>query len=301
LSAVASTKGDGHGVDILVIGHFAKDRIIVRGEEKVASGGSVYYGALAMRRLGLRVAVVTRLAQEDFCRLDELKEEGVEVFAQPARQTSGIENRYFTNDMDRRRTRPLGFAGPFRLKDVPNIAAKIFLIGPIMAGEVDLPFVRAISGRGLVALDAQGFVRVRDGDRLVFKDWPDKEEGLSHVDFLKVDSAEAEVLTGHTELSEAARALAEYGAGEIVLTHAGGVLVYADGAYCQAPFRPREVKGRTGRGDTCFAAYLARRLTSSPQEACWFAALVASLKMERPGPFMGFPKQLSLADAWIRH
>jgi sugar/nucleoside kinase (ribokinase family) len=130
-------------------------------------------------------------------------------------------------------------------------------------------------------------VRVRQGEDLVFEDWPQKEQGLSYVDFLKVDSAEAEVLTGRTNPREAAKALTGYGAREIVLTRAAGVLVYADGTYCEAPFTPREIKGRTGRGDTCFAAYLAKRLYSSPQEACRFAALVASLKMEAPGPFKG--------------
>jgi len=128
---------------------------------------------------------------------------------------------------------------------------------------------------------------VREGDDLVLRDWSKKEEGLSYVNFLKLDSAEAEVLTGKTDLVEAAQELAAYGPREIVLTHAQGVLVYADRRFYQAPFTPREIKGRTGRGDTCFAAYLGKRLKASPEEACRFAAAVASLKMEKPGPFKG--------------
>lgn len=287
-----SIQGGKCAVEIAVIGHFTKDRLVFRGREMVSSGGSVYYGAMALRRLGVRVAIVTRLREDDFPRLDELKEEGVLVFAQPAEQTSGIENIYFTDDMDRRLCKPLGFAGPFCIEDMPHIEARIFLIGPVMAGEVDIPFVSALSGRGLIALDAQGFVRVREGNELIFKDWPEKEEGLSCVDFLKVDSAEAEVLTGKTDLREAAKVLADYGPREILLTHAGGVLVHADRREYEAPFTPREIRGRTGRGDTCFAAYLAQRLTSSPREACRFAALVTSLKMEAPGPFKGFGDEI---------
>lgn len=277
-------------VDVAVIGHFARDQLVVGENEEVASGGSVYYGALALRQLGLQVAVVTRLAKADFPRLDELKEAGILVFAQPAEETSGIRNVYFSADMNRRHCTPLGFAGPIRLADVPSIKAKIWLIGPIMAGEVDMPFVRAIAKRGPVALDVQGFVRVREGNELIFRDWPEKAEGLSYVRFLKADDAEAEVLTGKTDLRAAIEELAGYGPPEIVLTHAKGILVYANGAVYEAPFTPRELKGRTGRGDTCFAAYLARRLTSSPAEACRFAAHVTSLKMEAPGPFRGFPK-----------
>jgi len=274
-------------VDIVLIGHFAKDKLVFRGRETASAGGAVYYGAIALRRIGLSVAVVTRLKEEDFPLLDELKREGVLVFAQPAPETSGIENIYLTEDMDRRICRPLGFAGPIRLEDMPDIKARIFLVGPIIAGEVSLPFVRELARRGPVALDAQGFVRVREDDELVFKDWPEKEEGLSLVRFLKVDSAEAEVLTGKTDIRLAARELAAYGPREVVLTHAGGVLVYAEGHYYEAPFRPRELKGRTGRGDTCFATYLGKRLSSPPEEACRFAAAVTSLKLEKPGPFKG--------------
>lgn len=279
-------------VDIVVIGHFAQDKIVVRGEERVSSGGSVYYGGIALRRMGLRVAVITRLRRDDFGLLDELKEEGILVFAQPAEQTSGIENTYFTEDMDRRRCKPLGFAGPFRSEDLPDIQAKTFLVGPIMAGEVDIPLIRTLSSRSSVALDAQGFVRVREGDALVFRDWPQKREGLALVDVLKVDTAEAEVLTGQSDVRQAMRELAACGPSEIMLTRPQGVLVYAGGKYHQAPFNPREVRGRTGRGDTCFAGYLGRRLTADPEDACRFAAAMASLKLEQPGPFRGSMEDL---------
>jgi sugar/nucleoside kinase (ribokinase family) len=274
-------------LDVAIIGHFAKDKIIVNGQETVASGGSVYYGGLALRRLGLNVAVITRLARDDFARLEELTAEGIRVFARAARQTSGIANTYFTADMDRRLTRPLGDAGRFRLRDLPRIAPRLWLVGPLMVGEVDLAFIRALAARGPVALDAQGFVRIRDGENLVFRDWVDKRDGIPYVQYLKVDQAEAEVLTGFTDRRRAAEQLAEWGAQEVVLTHAGGVLVVAPGAVSEATFAPRSLAGRTGRGDTCFAAYLAQRRIANPQEACAFAARITSLKLETPGAFRG--------------
>jgi sugar/nucleoside kinase (ribokinase family) len=128
---------------------------------------------------------------------------------------------------------------------------------------------------------------VPEGDTLVTRDWPTKTVDLGGVTYLKVDDAEAEVLTGLTDRRDGARVLADLGPREIVLTHAGGVLVYAGGAFYEAPFVPREVLGRTGRGDTCFSTYVASRLLMAPQDACALAAAVTSLKMERPGPFRG--------------
>lgn len=274
-------------VDILMIGHFAKDQVIVDGRGETMSGGAVYYGAVALRRIGVSVAVVTRLHPADFGRLEELDREGIQVFATPAPETSGIANDYDSTNMERRVCKPLGFAGPFRRQDLPDLSARIYYVGPIIAGEVDLPLLEALAARGPVGLDVQGFVRVREGDDLVFRQWPEMAEGLSHVTFLKVDRAEAELLAGRTDLPAAARRLAEYGPREVVVTQSSGVTVFADGDIYSAPFTPRSLAGRTGRGDTCFATYLGKRLTASPEEATRWAAAITTLKQEQSGPWRG--------------
>jgi sugar/nucleoside kinase (ribokinase family) len=274
-------------VDVLVIGHFAKDHLMVDGQSETSSGGSVYYGSVALRRMGLRVAIATRLHPDDFGRLEEVRQEGVQAFAVPALETSGIANYYDSADMERRICRPLGFAGPFREQDLPALSAHIYLVGPIIAGEVDLSHLKHLAARGPVALDVQGFVRVREGDDLVFRQWADMNEGLAHVHYLKVDRAEAELLTGETDLRVAARKLASFGPQEIVVTQSSGVTVYAAGDLFQAPFTPRSLDGRTGRGDTCFATYLGKRLSVDAGEACRFAAAVTTLKQEQPGPWRG--------------
>lgn len=274
-------------VDIMMVGHFARDQIIVDGKGETAPGGAVYYGSIVLRRLGLSVAVVTRLHPDDFPLLDELKAAGVQVFAAPATETSGIANYYDSADMERRICRPLGFAGPIRQADLPDLEARIYAVTPIIAGEVDLPLLRALARRGPVALDVQGFVRVREENELVFRPWPEMEEGLAQVTYLKVDRAEAELLTGEADLKVAARCLAEYGPREIVLTQSSGVTVYAEGQIYQAPFTPRSLAGRTGRGDTCFMTYLGKRLSTTPAEATRWAGAVTTLKQERPGPWDG--------------
>lgn len=273
--------------DIMLFGHFAKDRNVIDGQGKIESGGGVYFGSIALRHLGLRVAVVTRLHPDDFPRLDEMKQEGVDVFAKPAPQTSGIENTYNSANMDRRTCRPLGFAGPIQIADVPDKTARMYAITPIIAGEMDLEFLKALSKRGPVALDVQGFVRVREGDDLVFRPWKEMAEGLAHVTYLKVDRAEAEFLTGETDLARAARKLSALGPREIALTQTAGLTVFADGQIYSTPFTLTVLGGRTGRGDTCFSSYLGRRLSASPEDSCRFAAAVTTLKQQKPGPWRG--------------
>jgi len=274
-------------IDIMMIGHFAQDLLVVDGHGEAASGGAVYYGSIALRRQGVSVAVVTRLHPDDFGLLDELKQEGVQVFAIPAAATSGIENIYDSADMERRICKSIGFAGAFRLSDIPGLPARIYVAASIIAGEIDLPLLRSLAQRGPVAVDVQGFVRVRDDGNLVFRQWPQMVEGLSHVTYLKVDRAEAELLTGKTDLRAAARELAGYGPSEILVTQSSGVIVFADGELYEAPFTPRSFDGRTGRGDTCFATYLGQRLSTSPARAIRVAAAVTTLKQEQRGPWRG--------------
>lgn len=278
---------NSNAYDFMMIGHFAQDRNVVDGQGQVESGGGVYFGSVVLRRMGLRVAVVTRLHPDDFPRLDELKREGVEVFAQPAPATTGIENSYQSSDMERRVCKPLGFAGTIPVSDLPNITARIYAIAPILAGEVEMPVLKALAARGPVALDVQGFVRVVEGNEIHFRPWREMKEGLALVTYLKVDRAEAEELTGETDLGIAAKKLSAYGPREIVLTQSSGITVFADGKIHTAPFTPRSLAGRTGRGDTCFSSYLGKRLTVSAEEACQFSAAVTTLKQEKPGPWRG--------------
>jgi sugar/nucleoside kinase (ribokinase family) len=281
-------------VDIMMIGHIARDRVVIDGRAETVPGGAVYYGGVALRHLGLEVAVVTRLHADDFGMLAELRSEGIQVFAAPAAETSGIENRYDSADMERRICRPLGFAGAFGEDELPDLKARIYVAASIMAGEIDLALLKVLAQRGPVALDIQGFVRVRDDGNLVFRAWPDMAAGLSLVSYLKVDRAEAELLTGLTDLRAAAPQLAAYGPEEVVITQSAGVTVYAGGEIYEAPFTPRSLAGRTGRGDTCFATYLGTRLKESPAYATRLAAAVTSRKQEKPGPWRGSPTDLEV-------
>lgn len=285
-------------VDVSLIGTFAKDRLVHRGASEIASGGGVYYASMALAALGFSVAVITRLHPDDFGRLDELRAAGVTVHASPAPQTTGIENIYPTEEMDRRICRPLAFAGPFALAEIPAFDARVTLVTPLMAGEVSGEIVARLAARGLIGLDVQGFVRVPQGDTLVTTPWSGMADVLKRITYLKLDDAEAEVLVGETDLRRAAQTMAGFGPREVVLTHAHGLVVSAGGTLYEAAFTPSVVRGRTGRGDTCFATYVAARLQMDPESACRFAAAATSLKLEQPGPFRGTREAVQrIADA----
>lgn len=273
--------------DIAFIGHFSKDRIIISGNVEESPGGAVYFGAIAAARADARAAAVTRVAAKDRPLLEPLTAAGVDAYVIESEETTSIENRYLDDTQERRACTALGFAGAFTGESLPDVNARVWHAAGLIRGETDLALLRALAARAALSADAQGFVRTRRGRELVYDDWAEKRDALPLITYFKCDAAEAEILTGLTDVREAARALADMGAREIVLSHPGGLLILAGGEFSNTPFTPREVRGRTGRGDTCMAAFLARRLTRDPHESGRFAATLCSIKMEAPGPFAG--------------
>jgi sugar/nucleoside kinase (ribokinase family) len=272
--------------DIAFVGHYTKDTVIYPHLTRIVDGGAFYYGANVAVRMGLRVAVVTRLAREDWHVVAELTRLGVTVFARGTPASTLLRLTYPTANLDERTIELTSSAGPFSVEEVADVQARAFAIGASVRGEVPGEVVEALTAKGaIIALDVQGFIRVvRDGT-LTFDDWPGKESILRHVTVLKTDGVEASLITGEADRRVAAKRLAAYGPREVLLTHGGGVLVYNDGSFFEAPFVPEAVRGRSGRGDTCTSAYLSRRLTAPPADAVIWAAAVTSLKLEAEGPF----------------
>ncbi len=284
--------------DIAFVGHYTKDTILYPHLTRTVDGGAFYYGANVAVRMGLRVAVVTRLARQDWHVVEELERLGVTAIAQATPASTCLRLTYPTANLDERTIELTSSAGPFSVEEVAGVQARAFAIGASVRGEVPPDVVRALAATGaIVALDVQGWIRVVRGDSLIFDEWPGKESVLPHVSVLKTDAVEAERLTGERDHLRAARRLAELGPREVLLTHGGGVLVYHDRVADEAPFVPTEVHGRSGRGDTCTSAYLSRRLSAPPAEAVAWAAAVTSLKLEAEGPFR---RDLAEVDALYR-
>jgi len=274
--------------DVLCAGHVSKDLIVTPEGRETSVGGAVVYSAVAAKAIGGHVIALTKLHADDLALLDVFHANDVPVVHRASRHTTSIENVYHTEDRERRTCQALAVADPFAIEDFPDdLEAGIYYLGGLIKGDFPEDLVRRLAGRGKVAIDAQGFLRVNDGGAMVFRDWDRKREIIPLVHFFKADAAEAEILTGLDTLEDAARQLGDSGADEVVVTHNGGVLVRAHGRTHAFPFTSRNLSGRTGRGDTCFCTYCARRKDHPPEQAALFAAALTSLKMERPGPFAG--------------
>lgn len=159
----------------------------------------------------------------------------------------------------------------------------------VIIGDFPNEMIKQCAKKAAVAVDVQAYLRHvnEENGKMYFEDWADKKEILPYVTYLKTDAAEAEILTGTSNREQAAKILHSLGAKEILITHNSEVLVYDGEKIYTCPIKARNLSGRTGRGDTTFAAYITERLTKDIPSALLYATATVSLKMETPGAFRG--------------
>ncbi len=276
--------------DTTVIGHISLDyNIDYLDDEIIEVGGAVIYSSAAAYALGHKVAVVTKLAPCDAERAEVFTIPSKDINVIPSSKSTSIRNKYYTPDKERRSCTCISQGDPFSIKDIPDFDSKIFHFAGLIYGDFDGKLIKSVSKRGKVAVDVQALLRHVDPKTgaMYFEDWSDKLEILPYIDYLKTDAAEAEILTRETDRAKAAEILYTWGAKEVVITHNTEVLAYDGQQVYTCPIKARNLSGRSGRGDTTFAAYITERLNNSVADSLLWATAAVSAKMETPGPYKG--------------
>lgn len=275
----------------VIIGHITEDNNIDHEDNSVTiCGGAVLYSSASAAALGHKVAAVTRLAKENYDRLSRFTIPKEDIYVIPSKKSTTMRNKYFTADKERRKTECLSVGDPFTCEDISDgYTTDIYHFAGLVYGDFSNNMIKMCADRGAVAVDVQACLRhvnTSDGS-MYFEDWKDKKEMLPYITYLKTDAAEAEIMTGTADRLEAAKLLHSWGAKEILITHNTEVLAFDGETAYTCPIRARNLSGRTGRGDTTFAAYINERLTKNITDALLNATAIVSLKMETPGVFTG--------------
>lgn len=274
---------------ICCIGHITHDKIITPETEVDMPGGTSYYFAHAMYHLngGKDFQLVTSLAETDMQAVTDLRQLGINVSVVPSRHTVYFENKYGENQNNRTQ-RVLAKADPFTVESLKNLKASVFHLGSLLADDFSLQVIESLAGRGEVSVDSQGYLREVRGEKVYAVDWKEKREALRHIDVLKVNEYEMEVLTGHKDAHDAALQLAEWGVKEVCVTlgNYGSVILEDNHFYDICAYPSLRVVDATGCGDTYSTGYLYMRSRgANPSEAGHFAAAMSTLKLEANGPF----------------
>lgn len=275
--------------DICCIGHLTMDKVITPNSSLNMAGGTAFYFSNAIRNLDARYVLITSLAEKEKDFVENLRSKGVEVRLSYGSKTTYFENNY-SHNLDQREQKVLQTGDAFSLRQIEEVEAAIFHLGPLLADDIPLELIKVLSKKSKVSLDVQGYLRKVEGQSVKAIDWEEKREGLRYVDILKANEAEMEMLTGTDDVRDGAQLLSDWGAKEIVITLGSkGSVIYSDHTFYDIPaYVPYREADATGCGDTYMAGYLYQRTKyRGIQEAGEFAAAMGSLKIESHGPFTG--------------
>lgn len=274
--------------DICCIGHITLDKIVTPKHTVHMPGGTSFYFAHGIASLDpSNFLLVTSLAESEMSAVNDIRNKGIDVKVLPSRKSVYFENSY-GEDQNNRTQRVLAKADPFSIDGLKDVEANIFHLGTLLADDFPLDVLKYLATKGIVSVDAQGYLREVRGENVFPVDWPEKREALRHITLLKANEHESEVLTGEKDPHKAARILASWGVKEVLLTlGSNGSLIYADGKFYEIPaFEASEVVDATGCGDTYMTGFLyMRNKGASYEEAGSFAAAMCTIKLGASGPF----------------
>jgi sugar/nucleoside kinase (ribokinase family) len=275
--------------ELCCIGHITMDKVVTPAGTVLMPGGTSYYFAQAVAALDVSFRLVTSLATDNLSAAKTLEERRVDVTGFPSSRTHFFENIYGA-DTDHRTQRVLQQADPFTPEQLAGVNASIIHLGPLLAGDFSGTIIKQLAVHSRLSLDVQGFLRRVENYSVVPADWTDKKELIPFVYFLKANEEELAVLTGQNNIEKGAAQLLQWGAKEVIVTlgSKGSVIFTRHDSFVIPAFPPRQLIDATGCGDTYMAGYLYKRSKGAGiAEGGYFAAAMATLKLEHSGPFMG--------------
>lgn len=286
--------------DIALLGPLSLDiNVEPDGESINEIGGAITYSPYSAAITGVSAVALVKsgLSEEEV--KAHFHDFSGDLVIIPAKDTTSIRNVYHDVTHETRTSTMIKQTGAFKISDLDDISAKLYHLGGLIYGDFDAGFIRTLAEKGLLAVDAQCLLRHADPEKgsMYFEDWADKHELLPLIDFFKVDAKEAEILTGFTDREKAARQLHAWGAKEVFISYHEEMTVFDGETLYTCPYKPASTEGRTGRGDTVFAAYIAKRLTENISDSLLFSTGLITLKIAKRGPFRG---TLADIDAVIR-
>ena len=266
-------------------------------------GGTAYYVAHGIHSINeclkadgkpsVPFRLITSVADDAIDAVEEMRAKGLDVAVIPSAETVFFENRYGA-DSNQRTQAVLAKAEPFHWDDlktriVPSDRRDdmYFILGSLLADDFAVDVVRELHQRGIVALDAQGFLREVIGKDVVACLWQNMNDYFKHIDILKLNEEEALVLTGIADTKKAALQIHAMGIPEVLLTlgSEGSIIVNDDAMYEVAAVPVSNAVDATGCGDTFLMAYVCQRAQGADAtSAAAFAAWCSAEKLKGHGP-----------------
>lgn len=278
----------------MLIGPLTRDIISRDNLVYHSTGGAVYYQSSVLSNLDVNVTAVITLSNEDKELLNVFPQD-VDIIPIFFDKTMKFENIYPDNNTNNRIQKATIPENPIKPENLPEDIESYdaVLLCPLYPSDIPIETIEHISNYNIpIYMGAQGYLRELNDNHIILKPWNNFEKFLRLIKMFFIDETEAKVMTGKHNLSQIGEELSNFGPQEVIITCGDrGAIIYSSINKCTykiPAFTPLQTADPTGLGDTYMAAYARKRMETSNLETCGiFAAMVATMKLEKAGPFQG--------------
>ena len=276
----------------LIVGPVCVDEVVVDGKKRTLVGSPVYYIGKALAALGVRVrAYGTFATPEKVLIRSYLK--GMEVVQLPVPQTLRMILEYDSKNPDERVHRCVYAPNPItrenaRMMDIQGM--DYVIMGPLFYDNTPPVVYAELHRKGVPIIYGNfGMFNYPDGEKMLRRNPENLLGVLRYVDMVFLDKKECLFVTGKSSVSAAAKVLGAQGQVVVITKGSNGSVVFSGGRMYSIPsFKPRKLVDPTGAGDTYLAGFVrALSLFDNPGMQGRFAAMCATMKIERSGAFTG--------------
>ena len=220
------------------------------GSRSMAPATPLFFSAMGASCLGKKIAAVTKISDGEEYLLEPLKTAGISLFVQPG-ETHQYRVVFPTANVDERRVFWLRIGDPFSIGDIPPLETRLIHLSCVGVRRFHIDLMRALKARGFrLSVDMQSFLLQPEHETAPvaarFEDAPEKKDIVAMADFVKLDSVEAQIVTGADVLQDQADILEEWGSSETVLTCSEGALARSEGEDCFCEIYQQEHPGQNG-------------------------------------------------------
>ena len=157
--------------NLCCIGHITLDKIVTPKRTLHMPGGTSFYFAHGMSKLDTSdFLLVTALAVSEMDAVEEIRRKGIDVKVLPSTHSVYFENTYGENQNNRTQ-RVLAKADPFTVEGLQDVDARIYHLGSLLADDFSLDVIKYLSTKGMLSVDAQGYLREVRGENVFAVDF----------------------------------------------------------------------------------------------------------------------------------
>lgn len=276
---------------VALIGPICKDETIIGNKKIKHIGGIVYYTGKALHSLGIDVTLFASHAKKDTKWVND-NLEGIKINHIYSKGTLLICHEYDKKNPNSRTNNTIYYNNTIFLEKLNKdmVEFDYIILAPLFHDNTPPNLFKELAKNTKAKLihGNFGMFTYVENKEHVWKNPENIIEVLPYLDYLFLDDKETMFVSGKNNIDEAANFFLTKGLKNMIVTlgNNGSIIYSKKYKHMIKAFPPKRLADPTGAGDTYLAGFIkAKELFDSPIKQAEFAAMTATISIEKVGAF----------------